>query len=131
LVSARQRSAPGFSFCFLWVAVNKIDQDTLEGYQGDIALNHWRFNARLLELWLHPERDSKFTSGRQWFYAKPAGTPPPGTFDVHVLARPQPVLTLFWRQISVIPRMWSFLLRVSGNRKPVSVACAAGWRADV
>ena len=100
----------GFPYGFLSVAANMTGQNTLEGYQGDITLNHLRFNAKLLELWLHPERNGLFTSDRKWFYERPAGTPPPKTFDLHVLARPQPVLIVFWRQarVDIVARLWLF-----------------------
>ena len=99
-----------FPYGFLSVAVNQTGQDTLEGYQGDIGLNHLRFNEELLELWLLPQRDGTWSSARQWFYDRPADARPPKTMDLHPLAVPQSVLLGHWRERNLGPmrRAWHF-----------------------
>ena len=85
------------------VAVIQTGQNTLEAYQGDIHLNHLRFNARLFELWLNPKADGTWTSERQWFFDRPKDAPPPKTLDLRAFAIPQPFLVRNWREPKIGP----------------------------
>lgn len=81
-----------FPYTSLALAVNETGQDTLQAYQGDVELNHLRFNARLWGLWAKLSDDGKWGSGRQWFFDKPADACVVKAVDLHKYTVPQPVM---------------------------------------
>lgn len=85
-----------FPYGCLSNAANKTGQNTLEAYQGDITLNHLRFNAALLAAWWKPHQPQMWGSDRQWFFDKPSDAPAPKWVDLRDYAIPQPILIRHW-----------------------------------
>ncbi len=82
-------------------AANTTGVNTLENYQGNIQLNHLRFNAALLDEWWHPAHNTWSTAPR-WFFEKPADAPAVKSIDLAEYAVPQPILF----RPPPIPRPW-------------------------
>jgi hypothetical protein len=97
-----------FPYGALPAAATMTGQNTLEGYQGDIGLNHLRFNAQLLGAWRHPEQSHAWGAKKQWFYEAPADALPPKSVDLRVFSTPQPVLVrhLFTPKPGIIGWVW-------------------------
>lgn len=106
----------GFGAAFLGVAfyygalvraANTTGVNTLENYQGNIQLNHLRFNAALLDEWWHGSH-RKWSAAPRWFFIPPPDAPAAKGIDLAEYAIPQPIL--FRPLPAPIPWVWRVLL---------------------
>lgn len=112
-------SLPGALVAYIGLhsAAARTDRATLVALQYDPALNHPRFNYRLLQIWLA----AKFGGAKQpvlwpppvaWWFERPAGQPPDKTVDLREWAAPQSALLKSWTPALSVPPARYFVLRL-------------------
>ena len=89
-----------FYYGSLHGVIGKAGQSTLEALQGDPIWNHYRFNARLLGIWVSrlgdPPSPYLWTPSHQWFFVKPDGAAPWIPVDLAPYAHPHASLFRDW-----------------------------------
>lgn len=114
-------SLPGalVSYTRLHQAAINSEQSTLTALQYDPTWNHVRFNYKLLNLWLNPQRGASQSPAQwppppRWWFESPATAPLLKTIDLRELATPQPLVLHEWRPSFVLPKKIFQVIRVAG-----------------